>query len=647
MATRASPTAFQKTSPLDSIVDGNSEKQSHGQVLTQSPVSYDYESLYSQQPSNLQIARTPRSSNNHLQSPVSPLLHGRFSRYSTATLSSTDNNSFLDRSSSFDSRNPDNAPQYHYNDDESIYSSYTPLGPAPRESWHSGASTETVRQTAVSYSPNYIDIDSLMLELSPNKFIPQRAAPQPPVPTVVVSTPVALDYEPGPASRGGRSPIVRPITSNYSRPVRAPPSFSHPRTPLPSPPLPSDSQQEAQKRLVLERNRPNTRPNTPLNSPSQPFNSQGNSLTVLSKGSPSSPNLPLPSIVVQPWKQETSLQKHAMRSPSPQSFATPYQRASPGSPNIPTTPAYPSSSYSESGLSSNYASSSRPSAVSNYSSPSQHLNALGARSSSPSVPSSNYPGSSDNIPSGLVAQSFSKREGSPVSLYSNYSYYPYDNAIPSPTAGSFQSQEASSHGARLQAHFQPPSKAASHNAMTGDRVPLSEATASTPQDFLQLGIQHHEANRLQESAACFEKSAKSNGGCGVGMLMWGLALRHGWGCEKNEKLGFKWLQKAAEHAVEDLESSRGGTDVGAVQVSFMTDNYVLSKRYVSFKQTELLLAIYEVGQCFFQGWGVPKDQKMAVVSLFSVSLRILIINAMFITELLYRRCSSWGRRRAM
>jgi len=31
-------------------------------------------------------------------------------------------------------------------------------------------------------------------------------------------------------------------------------------------------------------------------------------------------------------------------------------------------------------------------------------------------------------------------------------------------------------------------------------------------------------------------------------------------------------------------------------------------------QTELVLAIHEVGQCFFQGWGVPKDQKMAVVS---------------------------------
>ncbi|KAH7926221.1 HCP-like protein [Leucogyrophana mollusca] len=75
--------------------------------------------------------------------------------------------------------------------------------------------------------------------------------------------------------------------------------------------------------------------------------------------------------------------------------------------------------------------------------------------------------------------------------------------------------------------------------------------------------------------------------------MWGLTLRHGWGCEKNEKSGFKWLTKAAESAVEDLEKARGGLDATAVK-------------------TELVLAIYEVGQCFFQGWGVPKDQKMAV-----------------------------------
>ncbi|KAF8139754.1 HCP-like protein [Boletus edulis] len=83
------------------------------------------------------------------------------------------------------------------------------------------------------------------------------------------------------------------------------------------------------------------------------------------------------------------------------------------------------------------------------------------------------------------------------------------------------------------------------------------------------------------------------GGCGVGMLMWGLTLRHGWGCEKNEKSGFKWLTKAAESAVQDLEKAKKGLEVKGVK-------------------EELVLAIYEVGQCFFQGWGVAKDQKMAV-----------------------------------
>jgi len=115
----------------------------------------------------------------------------------------------------------------------------------------------------------------------------------------------------------------------------------------------------------------------------------------------------------------------------------------------------------------------------------------------------------------------------------------------------------------------------------------------TAQDYLLLGIEHHENNRLKESAMCFERSAKEQGGCGVGMIMWGLTLRHGWGCGKNEKQGFKWLQKAAEGAVDDLEKAQGGIDSRAVQ-------------------NELILAIYEVGQCFFHGWGVRKDRVMAV-----------------------------------
>jgi hypothetical protein len=131
-------------------------------------------------------------------------------------------------------------------------------------------------------------------------------------------------------------------------------------------------------------------------------------------------------------------------------------------------------------------------------------------------------------------------------------------------------------------------------------------------DYLLLGIEHHENNRLKESATCFEMSAKEQGGCGVGMIMWGLTLRHGWGCAKNEKQGFKWLQKAAESAVDDLEKAQGGIDSRAVQVGAGPTKGANSLSSLC-HQNELILAIYEVGQCFFHGWGVRKDRVMAVV----------------------------------
>jgi TPR repeat protein len=103
------------------------------------------------------------------------------------------------------------------------------------------------------------------------------------------------------------------------------------------------------------------------------------------------------------------------------------------------------------------------------------------------------------------------------------------------------------------------------------------------------------------------------------MLMWGLTLRHGWGCEKNEKGGFKWLTKAAESAVDDLDKAREGMDVKAVRVSEVCGTAYRSTD-VFLCQSELVLAIYEVGQCFFHGWGVAKDHKMAVVRGRSVRL---------------------------
>ena len=98
---------------------------------------------------------------------------------------------------------------------------------------------------------------------------------------------------------------------------------------------------------------------------------------------------------------------------------------------------------------------------------------------------------------------------------------------------------------------------------------MSAVRPQTPEEYLQLGIKHHEANRLEESVLCFERSAKEQGGCGVGMLMYGLSLRHGWGCPRNEKGGFYWLKKAAELAVTDLEKEKQGADAMAIRVSIL------------------------------------------------------------------------------
>lgn len=119
----------------------------------------------------------------------------------------------------------------------------------------------------------------------------------------------------------------------------------------------------------------------------------------------------------------------------------------------------------------------------------------------------------------------------------------------------------------------------------------------TAEDYLQLGITYHQKDKLVDSARCFEISAKGTGsllrghspsvssstrsagrpsgspsvgrpsggsslsgdgegGCAVGMLMWGLTLRSGWGVKPDEEKGFKWLRRAAELAVEDLEVTR-------------------------------------------------------------------------------------------
>lgn len=59
-----------------------------------------------------------------------------------------------------------------------------------------------------------------------------------------------------------------------------------------------------------------------------------------------------------------------------------------------------------------------------------------------------------------------------------------------------------------------------------DQIDLSQLDPNHPLVSLHRGIDAHEQGELEQSARLFEHSA--NQGCGLGMLMYGLTLRHGW-----------------------------------------------------------------------------------------------------------------------
>ena len=113
---------------------------------------------------------------------------------------------------------------------------------------------------------------------------------------------------------------------------------------------------------------------------------------------------------------------------------------------------------------------------------------------------------------------------------------------------------------------------------------LSSAKAD---DDIQKAIQLHEAGDLAQSTAMFGRLANGNA---MAQIMYGLALRHGWGITPNPALAVQYLSAAAASSalVESAALSSGMKKGGAAK-------------------GELVLAIYELANSFRHGWGVKKD----------------------------------------
>ncbi|KAI7870404.1 hypothetical protein BDF14DRAFT_1773941 [Spinellus fusiger] len=120
---------------------------------------------------------------------------------------------------------------------------------------------------------------------------------------------------------------------------------------------------------------------------------------------------------------------------------------------------------------------------------------------------------------------------------------------------------------------------------------------SEDEAWVQQGIHCHEAGQLEKATELFHKAAlKENP---IGMFLYGVSLRHGWGAKRNEHLAFQYLQKAAEIAIVDLNTISPTVNTSA-------------------SKNELIMAIYELGVSFRHGWGCKKNKETAV-SFFKVA----------------------------
>ncbi|KAJ2230457.1 hypothetical protein IWW45_005789 [Coemansia sp. RSA 485] len=109
------------------------------------------------------------------------------------------------------------------------------------------------------------------------------------------------------------------------------------------------------------------------------------------------------------------------------------------------------------------------------------------------------------------------------------------------------------------------------------------------EEYFQKAVTFHEQGDLASATGYFKRAADMHNP--LGMLFYGLSLRHGWGCQPNENLAFVFLQKAGEHVVPHVKD--------------------MDPAVAGMAKDELAMAIYELGQSYRHGWGASRNKKTA------------------------------------
>ncbi|KAJ3207510.1 hypothetical protein HDU67_007428 [Dinochytrium kinnereticum] len=176
-----------------------------------------------------------------------------------------------------------------------------------------------------------------------------------------------------------------------------------------------------------------------------------------------------------------------------------------------------------------------------------------------------------------------------------------------------------------------------------DRAPKPPKECIEP---LMRGIWYHELECLDASTYYF--SVAANGGSQLGLFLYAIHLRHGWGIAKDETAAVKILVRTAEAAVgevmmddsasassyppsatqqqrtrppqpppttlPDRSSSRTPIQGGTLSSTHTTTAtkrqscFGVNTRIRRIASEELSFALFELSQCFRQGWGVKRDK---------------------------------------
>ncbi|KEF52848.1 uncharacterized protein A1O9_11265 [Exophiala aquamarina CBS 119918] len=109
---------------------------------------------------------------------------------------------------------------------------------------------------------------------------------------------------------------------------------------------------------------------------------------------------------------------------------------------------------------------------------------------------------------------------------------------------------------------------------------------------IQEAIRLHETGELESATRMFRVLALQ--GNVLSQVLYGLSLRHGWGCQPDHKEAVTYLSAAASNsATIESDALKAGMKKGGAA------------------KGELVLAIFELANCFRNGWGVPVDKVAA------------------------------------